>query len=391
MKSGTNQLRGTAYTFVRNGALDATNYFAPKSEPDPEYQRTQAGFSIGGPIMRDRTFFFADYEATRADEGITRVTTVPTDAARNALPACLTHPVGRAIAGLFPSPNRAVLNRQLRDFAHTARSHRSFRCTQRRGIRCFVRLDDAIQLRRSTPVRAVQRSGVFVATRDTVRTSRGEARISSPARTQILSPNLLNETRVGFNRISAGVVPGAVGNVNRAVGLPERWTNPRDAGLSLITVSGYSPLGHEYNNPQSGTTNTIHLADTLTWTRGNHLVKGGFDGRLMRQNAFRDVQARGTLTFTGAFTGNSLIDLLSGLPTFTTLASVDNPQRLRAESYAWFVQDSFRIRPRLTLSAGLRYEIGSPPVDADDRASLYNPQTRNLEAVGGGGLPAGRL
>ena len=69
MKSGTNQLQGTAYTFVRNGALDATNYFAPKNEPDPEYQRTQSGFSLGGPIVRDRTFFFADYEATRADEG----------------------------------------------------------------------------------------------------------------------------------------------------------------------------------------------------------------------------------------------------------------------------------------------------------------------------------
>ena len=89
MKSGTNQLQGTAYTFIRNGALDATNYFAPKGEPDPEYRRTQSGFSIGGPIVRDRTFFFADYEATRADEGITRISTVPTDAARNALPASL--------------------------------------------------------------------------------------------------------------------------------------------------------------------------------------------------------------------------------------------------------------------------------------------------------------
>src|SRR5687767_4475324 len=102
MKSGTNQLQGTAYSFIRNGALDATNYFAPKGEPDPEYRRTQSGFSIGGPIVRDRTFFFADYEATRADEGLTRIATVPTDAARSSLPAFLTHPVGRAIAALYP-------------------------------------------------------------------------------------------------------------------------------------------------------------------------------------------------------------------------------------------------------------------------------------------------
>ena len=163
--------------------------------------------------------------------------------------------------------------------------------------------------------------------------------------------------------------------VNRDVGLPEPWTNPRDAGLSLITVSGYSPLGHEYNNPQSSTTNTIHVADTLTWTRGNHLVKAGFDGRLIRQDAFRDVQARGSLTFTGAFTGSPLVDLLTGLPTFTTLARLDNPQRLRTESFAWFVQDSYRVRPNVTLSAGLRYDLTSPPVDVDDRATLYDPQT----------------
>jgi hypothetical protein len=177
--------------------------------------------------------------------------------------------------------------------------------------------------------------------------------------------------------------------VNRDVGLPEPWAYPRDAGLSLITVTGYSPLGHEYNNPQNSTTNTVHIADTLTWTRGTHLMKAGFDSRLTGQSAFRDVQARGSLTFTGAFTGSPLIDLLSGLPTFTTLARLDNPQRLRVRSYAAFVQDSYRIRPNVTLSAGLRYDLISPPVDADDRASLYNPRTGTVQAVGSNGLPRG--
>jgi hypothetical protein len=204
--------------------------------------------------------------------------------------------------------------------------------------------------------------------------------------THILSPNLLNETRLGVNRVSASVFPEEGSTVNRDVGLPEPWANVRDAGLSLITVSGYSPIGHEYNNPQSSTTNTIHIADTLTWTRGNHLVKAGFDGRLIRQNAFRDVQARGSLTFTGAFTGSPLVDLLSGLPTFTTLATVDNPQRLRTESYAWFVQDSYRVRSNVTVSAGLRYDLTSPPVDVDDRATLYDPQSGSLVPVGTAGL-----
>jgi hypothetical protein len=205
--------------------------------------------------------------------------------------------------------------------------------------------------------------------------------------THILSASLLNETRAGFNRVSSGVFPELEGAVNRTVGLPEPWANPRDAGLSLVTVTGYSPIGHEYNNPQHGTTNTIHLADTITWTGGNHLVKAGFDARLIRQDAFRDVQARGTLTFSGAFTGNPIVDLLSGLPTFTTLAQLDNPQRLRTESYAGFIQDSYHVRPDVTLSAGLRYDFTSPPVDVEDRATLYDPQTGNLVNVGTGGLP----
>jgi hypothetical protein len=385
MKSGTNQLQGTAYTFIRNGALDATNYFAPKGEPDPEYRRAQSGFSIGGPIVRDRTFFFADYEGTRADEGITRISTVPTELARSALPSPLTHPVGRAIAGLYPSPNRStqVGNYVASPTQRDRTDHFDVRSDTAFGSAFDVMARYSFADRRLfEPFSGPGFSSLPGYGNDVAR--RGQNFVASA--THILSPNLLNETRVGVNRVSANVFPEEGSTVNRSVGLPEPWGNPRDAGLSLITVSGYSPIGHEYNNPQSGTTNTIHVADTMTWTRGNHLVKAGFDGRLIRQEAFRDVQARGTLTFTGAFTGSPLFDLLSGLPTFTTLARVDNPQRLRTESYAWFVQDSYRIRPNVTLSAGLRYDLTSPPVDVDDRATLYDPETHALLPVGTGGL-----
>jgi hypothetical protein len=388
LKSGTNRLQGTAYTFLRNGALDATNYFAPRNEPDPVYRRAQSGFSLGGPVIRDRTFFFADYEGTRSDEGITRVTTVPTDAARNALPASLTHPVGRAIAALYPSPNRTGATGNYVT-SPTQRDH-----TDHFDVRSDTAFGGSFDLtarysfadrRLFEPFSGPGFSSLPGYGSDVAR--RGQNAIGSA--THILSASVLNETRVGFNRVSAGVFPEEAGPMNRTVGLPEPWSNPRDAGLSLITVSGYSPLGHEYNNPQSSTTNTLQIADTLTWTRGNHLIKTGFDARLIRQSAFRDVQARGSLTFTGAFTGNPLVDLLSGLPTFTTLAQLDNPQRLRTESYAVFVQDSVRMRPNLTLSAGLRYDVTSPPVDVEDRATLFNQRTGALQKVGTAGLPRG--
>ena len=384
-KSGTNQLQGTAYTFVRSGALDATNYFAPKNEPDPEYQRAQSGFSVGGPIARDRTFFFADYEATRADEGITRISTVPTDAARLALPAAMTHPVGRAIADLFPSPNRSSQtgNYVTSPVQRDRTDHFDVRTDAAFGGELDLMARYSFADRRLfEPFSGPGFSSLPGYGSDISR--RGQNFVAST--THILSSNLLHEVRAGFNRVSASVFPES-GAVNSDVGLPEPWTNPRDAGLSLVTVSGFSPLGHEYNNPQKSTTNTIHLADTITWTRGSHLIKAGFDTRLIRQDAFRDVQARGTLTFTGALTGSPLVDLLSGLPTFTTLARLDNPQRLRTESYAWFVQDSYRVRPDVTISAGLRYDVTSPPVDVEDRATVYDPSSGELVAVGTNGMP----
>ena len=386
MKSGTNQMQGTAYAFLRNGALDATNYFAPRNEPDPEYHRTQSGVSLGGPIVRDRTFFFADYEGTRADEGITRISTVPTDADLSAFPPGFSHPVGVSIASLYPSPNRAGLT------GNYVASPTQRDSTDHFDIRSDTAFGAAFDLmgrysfadrRLFEPFSGPGFSSLPGYGSDVDR--RGQNFVVSGM--HIVSPNLLNETRIGFNRVSASVFPEEGSINNLAVGLPESWTNPRDAGLSLITITGYSPLGHEYNNPQASTTNTVHVADTLTWTRGNHLLKSGFDARFIRQDAFRDVQARGTLTFTGQLTGAPLSDLFFGLPTFTTLAQVDNPQRLRTESYAFFIQDSYRVRPNLTLSAGLRYDVTSPPVDAEDRATLYDPQTGMLVPVGTAGLP----
>jgi hypothetical protein len=129
MKSGTNAVHGSAYEFFRNGAMDARNFFAPADQSKPQYQRNQFGASLGGPIRKNRTFFFADYEGRRARQGITQVSNVPTLAERkgdfssdpplinpftqqpfpgNKIPEFMLSPVGVAIAALYPAPNRAV-------------------------------------------------------------------------------------------------------------------------------------------------------------------------------------------------------------------------------------------------------------------------------------------
>ena len=410
VKSGSNAFHGSAYEFFRNGALDARNYFAPRGVDAPEYRRNQFGGSFGGRLIADRTFFFADYEGTRIREGITRVTTVPTLAERagdfsqslvkpinpftqqpfpgNQLPDFFLHPVGRAIAGLYPEPNRAGV---VSNFVSSP--------VQDDDVNQFdVRLD---HLLRPTSTLAFRYSfsdrvlfepfagPVFSAIPGFGNDVTRRGQNAMIAHTHVFSPALINEARVAFNRIDSTVTHENAGtSLNRLVGLPDVATRERDLGLTFISITGFSPLGHEYNNPQDSVTNTYQLADIASYSRGKHLMKFGFDIRATQQNAFRDIQARGLLNFVNqAITGNALADLLLGLPVVSGFARADNHQHLRTESYNFFVNDSYRVTPRLTLSAGLRYEYNSPAVDVDDRAALYDVDTRSLVPVGTGGVP----
>ncbi len=409
-KSGGNDLHGTVYEFFRNGAMDSSNYFAPRNEPKPVYQRNQFGFSLGGPIVRNKTFFFADYEGRRAKEGLTRLTRVPTPAERsgdfsafpgfvinpyarqpfpgNRIPRELQHPIGQAIANLYPLPNRAdpVLNfvsspaQRDRGDQFDARLDHLFRKSELTFRYSFVDRD-LFEPFAGPAFAAVPSYGNHVPRR---------AQNVMLSETRTVTPTVLNEVRLAFNRVGAGAFPELnAGNVNSAVGLPSLSSNPRDNGLSFLTITGYSSLGHEYNSPLYGVTNTYQAIDQATWSRGRHLVKFGGDIRILQQNAYRDVQARGFLQFRGALTQNPLGDVLMGLPTFTGGARLDNPQHLRGRSYNVFVNDTFRVRPNLTLTMGLRYEFNQPPVDSRDRANLFDPATGQLAPVGTGGIPRG--
>ncbi|HYY58670.1 MAG TPA: TonB-dependent receptor, partial [Pyrinomonadaceae bacterium] len=412
LKSGSNQLHGSIYEFFRNGALDARNYFAPSDQPAPQYQRNQFGFSLGGPVRRDRTFFFVDYEGTRAREGITRVTNVPTLAERGGdfsqsnlaapvdpltgqpfpggvIPSERINAIGRAIASLYPQPNRSA---PFQNFVSSP-------AQRDRNDTFDVRLDHALSDSSNLTFR------YSFGDRDLFEPFTGATFSLIPGygatiprrsqnimlgETHIFTPAFINDVRFAFNRVALGVIQENAGtSINRRVGLPELSSNPRDFGLSLISLTGFSPLGHEGNNPQNSVTNTFQVLDTATYARGRHLFKFGLDFRFLQQNAFRDVQSRGFLTFSSSagLTGNALADLLLGAPFITGGARLDNAQHLRTNSYNLFVNDGFRITPRLTLNAGLRYEYNSPSVDTEDRANIYDPVTQSLVAVGTGGVP----
>ena len=410
LKSGANDFHGSLFTFHRNAALDARNFFAPASEPKPKYLRNQFGGSIGGPIKRDSTFFFADYEGTRSREGITRITNVPTALERagnfsqslfgppaspfpgvtftnGIIPDFLINPVGRAIAALYPLPNRNV---PFQNFVSSP--------TLRDDNDSFdVRVDHHLTSKADLAFRysfgnrdlfepfTGPSFSVVPGFGDTVkrRSQNGMATL-----TLVLTPNLVNETRGAFSRVAASVTQEA-SVLNSQVGLPTISPRERDAGLTFITVTGFSPLGDEGNNPQDSVTNVYQFINNSSYVRGNHLIKFGADLRFTQQNAFRDVESRGRLQFSpfGQLTGNALADLLLGFPFLSSVARVDNPQQVRTESYNFFINDSYRVTPRLTLVGGLRYEYNSPAVDAEDRANIFDIATRSLVPVGTNGVP----
>ncbi|MBZ5496295.1 MAG: carboxypeptidase-like regulatory domain-containing protein [Acidobacteriia bacterium] len=414
LKSGTNEFHGTAYEFFRNAALDARNFFALAESDAPRYQRNQFGFSLGGPVRKNRTFFFADYEGRRVNEGITQTTNVPTRLERSGdfsqsifvppldpftrlpfdngrIPSERISAIGRAIADLYLIPNRAV----------PGQNYVSSPILRDRDDRFDVRFDHAIA-RKSSLVGRYSFSD-----RNLYEPFSGPsfARVPGfganiPRRAQNFmigedqasSSRFINQVRFAFNRVAAGAgTETRGGSLNRAVGLPELSSHPRDFGLSFITISGYSPIGDEYNNPQHSVTNVFQVTDTATYSRGRHLVRFGLDVRVLQQNAFRDVQSRGFLAFSdfARITGNGLADLLLGYVTYSGGAHLDNPQYLRTGSWNLFMQDSFRLRRDLTLLIGTRYEYNSPPVDRYDRASTYDPLTGMLAPVGQGGIPRG--
>jgi len=411
LRSGGNQFHGTAYEFFRNAIFDARNYFAPSGVAAPQDQRNQFGGTLGGPIAKDRTFFFVDYQGTRDSTGITQVTNVPTLAERagdfsqsslpaidpttgspfpnNQIPSYYLDPTGLAIAALYPAPNRNVTNQnyvsspdgRVRDDQFDLRLDHSLSPSSQLTFRYSFADNSLFEPFTGPSFPLVPGYGDNVPSRD---------QNAMIAETHVFTPALLNEIRLGFDRVSLGVYQQDSGqNVNAQVGLPEVSTNPRDYGLSSISVTGFSPLGDESNNPQHGTTNVYQLTDNLTWVHGRHQAKFGVDLRILQQNAYRDVESRGFIDFLGLFTGNALEELLLGLATDSGVATLNNQEHLRTHSYNFFANDNWRLRPNLTLILGLRYEYNSPGVDAQNRADLYDQATQTLVPVGTDGMPRG--
>ena len=400
-KSGTNAVHGTGYEFFRNEKMDTIDFFSERANAaKPQNDQNQYGGNVGGPVVRDRAFFFTDFEGTRITRGVTRLTRVPTaderagiftsavrdpltglPFANNQIPAGRIDPYAAAIINLVPLPNQPGANNFFRTGDLIDNSDRWLgRADWKPDV------NDSIFGRYIYSNRDRQIPGAFGGVVDGTGTSAfGNQTIMTNAFvggwTRVMSSNKVNEFRLSWSRSTSDAVQQSFGlTPPTAATIPGSITNPLVAGgLPGITIdnyfggSGLGRIGSPDFLPKFQHTNQFEFLDSLSWLRGNHSLKAGVDIIAPMQNQFMDVPAtRGAIRFRNIFTGNPMADYLLGYVSDLMLSNVwVVEQRHWAQMY--FIQDDWKVNSRLSLNLGLRYDWITPALEANNAQTNFDP------------------
>jgi hypothetical protein len=371
-RSGTNEFHGEVFEFLRNNALDARNFFdlADNNKDGaldkPPFKRNQFGAALGGPIFKEKTFFFFSYEGLRQRQGITLpVATVPTDAQR----ATVTDPAIKNLLTLIPRPNIGAsgftgsatapvdLDQWTGDVSHTLGAN-----DRLHGYYAFQRD------KRGEPVLQGNTLPDFGDTRQSRR------QIFTLNETHTFGANLVNEARLGFNRIRITFTPNAQLNpvdfginngINQAIGLPQ--INVTGATLNFGGPNGF---------PQGRGDTAMVFSDSLSYLLGRHSLKFGGEYRRFYNNNFG--------TSIGQFGFANLNAFLAGTANLFTVTLGDTSNSVATGALGFFAQDSFKLRPNFTLELGLRYDWNMTPSERYDRFAIFDPATSSLVQVGSG-------
>ncbi len=412
IKSGSNRYHGSGWYFLRNDALNANNFFnnAAGVERGAE-QRNQYGMTIGGPVARDSTFFFFDYQRTDASKAGGSTGTVPTAQMKNGIftgdrnlviergpdgtpyypeiVPCVDEandilrlnatrtdgtpcgdPAGIALAGLYPDPNagkfgyQSALDVPLEQNSFDVRLDHSLSDKDTLyGSYSFLQTDAIVE---QGPFPNPLATGGFTAN------SYVRGQLLALTWNRIFSPAVFNSLRFGFNRIystSDPVAPeGDAGPEFGLSSLPGTFAY----GLPPIRVSGYTLLGTSEWRPQFQTSQVFQLLDNLSLVRGNHSIKiGGEYKRAM--NEYLDVKApNGRYIIPRSYVGDGIANLLLG-----NVGRVEATTALVPHTYTdgmmFYVQDAYKVTPKLTLNYGVRYEYFTPILERDNQMSNFDP------------------
>jgi len=413
-KSGTNQFHGSAYEFLRNDALDASDFFASSK---PEFRQNQFGGSFGGPIIRDKTFFFADYEGLRIVQGSTSLVTVPTlfeeqnpgnfsDQGGPVLNPAQINAIGLKYFQLFPAPNRpgtannffSAPNRT--QFAHVAdvRVDHHFNPNNLFFARYTINRTDT-----NTPGPLPLVDGIApggsVYSEDGV--SAEQQQNIQLNYVHIFTPAVLLELKTGYTRINNASFPLNFGsNASAAFGLTGVNYNAQSSALSPFLPSGYASVGDGEYIPLQDIDNTFQYNGALTWNKGNQSIKMG--AALIRRQA-TNIQSSlpvGQFTFTGQFAQTqfygpdsnvscntcSLVGMLEGISDQVQRGNQLFPISYRTWEPSVFFQDDWHALPWLTLNLGVRYDVFTQFTEAHNRLSNFDPVTGTLIVAGVNGV-----
>jgi hypothetical protein len=389
IKSGSNEFHGSAWEFLRNDKLDAPNYFASAVPP---LKYNQFGAALGGRIVRDKTFFFASWEGRRIREGLTNNVVVPTEANRsgdfstrpifdpastradgggfirdpfpaNRIPQSRLAPQALALLQFYPLPNTA---------SGTFLSSPSRATT---GDQVIGRVDhhftdrDLLFVRYAINYDRIRDPNAFATIAPIPQLGKGQN--AAVRYTRTFRPTLLNTFALAYNRsrLFLDNAPNLKGSdYTTAAGIQGmEQTAPEFPGLPYVTMSGFGTLNDGVDQPKQNVIDNKQVLDDLTWVRGAHTVKTGFEYRRLRAITRDTAYNRGSFAFSGTYTqnpasaggtGSAFADLLLGLPASATRSYPIETNGTYGNYYAGYFQDDWRVTRNLTLNLGLRYEYG---------------------------------
>jgi hypothetical protein len=416
-KSGTNSYHGNLFEFFRNSALDARDYFEDPTEKKASFKQNQFGGTFGGPVIKNKLFFFGDYQGTSIRNPLTWVSTVPSLAERvgdfsdpsepviydpatglpfpgNRIPANRIDPVAQAFMNLYPVANQSgqgnnfIISPTEQDRINQWDVRMDYNTSQRDQF--FVRYSQSGR----KDVRPAPLPGLANGGDSSTGVGHEDTQGASVGYTRTFTPRTVNEVRVGFNyvHIRRGVPAGGNNLPPPELQVPGVPNDPRVNGLTLFSPNGFRRVGDPSFAPTILASQERQITDVLTLVRGGHTLKLGGEMRWSQFNISQEAAPRGRFSFTGQFTqnqadgsgGSSLADMLLGLPIsarISTVIAMYNRQHVPS----LFVQDDWKVNRRLTLNLGVRYDYFSPIVEAHNRQSNFDYTTGTLIQAGQNG------
>ncbi|HEV3198675.1 MAG TPA: TonB-dependent receptor [Bryobacteraceae bacterium] len=401
-KSGSNELHGTLFEFLRNEDLNGRNYFAQPG-PRPEFRRNQYGLAVGGPIRKNRTFFFADWQGTRLRTGITRQSVVPTLAQRggvftatiydpaslprtpfpnNTMPMSRFDPLAVQVLQHYPSPNAAAANNFILTGVEPdsqdqfdARVDHVFDDRHRAFMRySYLRDDD-------TPVPFLpDGSGNFTSGVIGHAITRGDGLASEYDWT--VSPSMLNQARFGYTRRDVNQKSLQNGGIT----IPGAPASTFPSTLPIFTVTGYQQIGPTTAANSNFTTSVTEFLDTFSMVRRRHTFKFGMDLRREALDIVNPANPTGSYAFTTTGTdsssgasGNAMASLVLGQVNAFSIDIQNKALQERAHIAEFFAGDEWTVSDRLTLNLGTRYTLNFPSTEANHQDAVFNLKTQVLD------------